>query len=176
MDPVGAPQVPTGYYGYPYDYLKNPDAICRGSSEHGGGSPVGAACYRGRRGRQKFRDNVFYCEWGKSKIQRFVPTRSGATFTATMDDFLVRDGSEEFRPLDLCFSPDGRANVCGRLECRGWTNPRICGRLFRVRYVGSDVPAEPAPGVGRRSAGGPASRRWVIAADSAERARELNRA
>ncbi len=137
-------QVPTGYYGYPYDFRKNPERHLPRISEHGGGSPVGAACYRGAPWPEKFRDNVFYCEWGKSKIQRFVPTRSGATFTATMDDFLVRDGSEEFRPLDLCFSPDGRAMYVADWNVEVWTNPRICGRLFRVRYVGTDVPAEPA--------------------------------
>ena len=137
-------QVPTGYYGYPYDYLKHPERHLPPISQHGGGSPCGAACYRGAAWPEKYRDNVFYCEWGKSKVQRFVPTRGGATFTAPMDDFLVRDGREEFRPLDLCFSPDGRSMYVADWNVEVWTNPQVRGRLFRVRYVGGDVPAEPA--------------------------------
>ena len=135
--------VPTGYYGYPYEFLKHPERHLPRISEHGGGSPCGAACYRGAAWPEKYRDNVFYCEWGKSKVQRFVPTRSGASFTATMDDFLVRDGNEEFRPLDLCFSPDGRSMYVADWNVEVWTNPQVRGRLFRVRYVGTDVPAEP---------------------------------
>ena len=60
-----------------------------------------------------------------------------------MDDFLVRDGNAEFRPLDLCFSPDGRSMYVADWNVEIFTSPEIRGRLFRVRYVGTDVPAEP---------------------------------
>ena len=136
--------VPTGYYGYPYDYLTHADRHLPRISEHGGGSPVGAACYREAAWPAKYRDNAFHCEWGKGKIQRFATRPSGATFTAEMEDFMVREGNEEFRPLDLCFSPDGKYMYVADWNEGGWTNPKVCGRLFRVSYVGGDVPAEPA--------------------------------
>ena len=136
--------VPTGYYGYPYDYRKHPERHLPRISEYGNGSPVGAACYRGAAWPEKYRDNVFCCEWGKGRVQRFVPTRSGATFTAEMDDFLVRDNSGEFRPLDLCFSPDGRSMYLADWNFDSWVKPVVCGRLFRVRYVGTDVVPEPS--------------------------------
>ncbi len=151
--------VPTGYYGYPYDYLTHAERHLPRISEHGNGSPVGAACYREAAWPAQYRDNAFHCEWGKGKIQRFITKPSGATFTAEIEDFMVREGNEEFRPLDLCFSPDGRYMYVADWNEGGWTNPKVCGRLFRVSYVGADAPAEPPrtadSAADRRSAQGP---------------------
>lgn len=137
--------VPSGYYGYPYDYLKHAERHLPRISEHGGGSPVGAACYREAAWPAKYQDAAFHCEWGKGKVQVFYPKRKGATFEATMEDFLVKEpgSKEEFRPQDLCFSPDGKHMYVGDWNFGGWTNPKVCGRLFRVTYVGKDVPPEP---------------------------------
>ncbi len=136
--------VPTGYYGYPFDYLTHAERHLPRISEHGGGSPVGAACYREAAWPAQYRENAFHCEWGKGKIQRFATRPNGATFTAEMEDFMVREGNEEFRPLDLCFSPDGKHMYVADWNEGGWVNPKVCGRLFRVSYVGTDVAAEPA--------------------------------
>ncbi len=141
--------VPTGYYGYPYDYLTHGERHLPRISEHGGGSPVGAACYRDAAWPAKYRENAFHCEWGKGKIQRFATKPNGATFTAEMEDFMVREGNEEFRPLDLCFSPDGKYMYVADWNEGGWCAPKVCGRLYRVSYVGGDVPAEPARSIDR---------------------------
>ncbi|MBX7167176.1 MAG: hypothetical protein K1X74_12680, partial [Pirellulales bacterium] len=136
--------VETGYYGYPYDYHPHPERHLPHISEHGGGSPCGAACYRDVTWPAEYRDNAFFCEWGKGKIQRFRFERSGATFTAQIDDFMVNDGQgEEFRPQDLCFSPDGRAMYVADWNYGGWLNPAVKGRIYRVTYERGDVPAEP---------------------------------
>lgn len=135
--------VPTGYYGYPYDYHPHPERHLPRISEHQGGSPVGAACYNEAAWPEKYRGAAFHCEWGKAKVQVFFPKRSGATFEATMEDFIVKDGPEEFRPLDLCFSPDGKHMYLADWNFGGWTNSKVCGRVFRITYVGGDVKAEP---------------------------------
>lgn len=136
--------VNTGYYGYPYDYLQHGERHLPRISEHGGGSPVGAACYTQAAWPKAFQENAFHCEWGKGKVQRFVTKASGASFTAEMEDFMVNDGSGEFRPQDICFSPDGKFMYVADWNFGGWVNPKICGRLFRVRYVGKEAPeAEP---------------------------------
>lgn len=135
--------VPTGYYGYPYDYHPHPERHLPRISEHQGGSPVGAACYNEAAWPEKYRGAAFHCEWGKAKVQVFYPKKSGATFEATMEDFLVRDGQEEFRPLDLCFSPDGKYMYLADWNFGGWVNPKVCGRVFRISYVGTDVTPEP---------------------------------
>jgi putative membrane-bound dehydrogenase-like protein len=135
--------VPTGYYGYPYDYHPHPERHLPRMSEHGGGSPVGAACYREAAWPEKYRNAAFHCEWGKGKVQVFYLKKSGATFTNEMEDFLVKEGSEEFRPQDLCFSPDGKYMYVADWNYGGWVNKKQAGRLFRVSYVGPQVENEP---------------------------------
>jgi putative membrane-bound dehydrogenase-like protein len=136
--------VPTGYYGYPYDYHPHSERHLPRISEHGGGSPVGAACYREAYWPATYRDSPFFCEWGKGKIQRFKLTKKGASFESEIEDFMTKEGNEEFRPLDICFSPDGRHMYVADWNYGGWTNSKVAGRLYRVTYVGTDVTPEPA--------------------------------
>ena len=134
--------VPTGYYGYPYDYHPHPERHLPRIAEFGGGSPVGADCYREDGWPAKYRDGVFYCEWGKRKIQLFTVKRNGASFDATMEDFLVPEEGSEFRPQDVCFSPDGKSMYVADWNFGGWVQPKVLGRLYRVTYVGKDAPEQ----------------------------------
>lgn len=137
--------MPTGYYGYPYDYLTRGVRHLPRISEHGGGSPVGAACYVEAAWPAKYNDAAFHCEWGKRKIQVFYPKKAGGTFTAEMEDFMVPAAGSDFRPQDVCFSPDGKAMYVADWQFGGWVNPVRVGRLYKVTYVGPAAPpAEPA--------------------------------
>lgn len=133
--------VPTGYYGYPFDYLNRPERHLPRISEHGGGSPVGAACYRGAIWPERYRDAAFCCEWGKGKVQLFRTTPAGATFTAEMTDFLVPEPNSDFRPQDCCFSRDGRHLYVADWNFGGWVQDKPVGRLYRITYVGEDAAA-----------------------------------
>ncbi|MCA9436058.1 MAG: HEAT repeat domain-containing protein [Candidatus Omnitrophica bacterium] len=135
--------IPTGYYGYPFDYHPHPERHLPAISEHGGGSPVGAACYRGAVWPKKYWDADFHCEWGKRKIQTFYPKPAGATFDATMEDFMIPTEGDEFRPQDLCFSPDGKYMYVADWQYGGWTNPKVAGRIYRVSYTGDLLPEPP---------------------------------
>lgn len=135
--------VPSGYYGYPYDYHDHPQRHLPRISEHGGGSPTGAACYRGAIWPKPYQGAAFHCEWGKQKVQWFRLRKQGASFEADMEDFLVPDGSGDFRPSDLCFSPDGRHMYVADWNFPGWVQPKRVGRLYRVTYVGDDAGKEP---------------------------------
>jgi len=121
-----------GYYGYPYDYLTHPERHLPRISEHGGGSPCGGACYNETVWPATYRGSPFFAEWGKGKVQRFLLTPKGAGFDAAIEDFLVNDGSGEFRPVDLCFSPDGKHMYVADWNFGGWVQPKVCGRVFRV--------------------------------------------
>ena len=132
--------VETGDYGYPYDYHPHPDRHLPRIHEYGGGSPVGGACYRDAYWPAKYRDAVFYCEWGKRKVQLFTLKKSGASFEAEMEDFLVPEDGSEFRPQDVCFSPDGNSLFVADWNFGGWCQPKVCGRLYRVTYVGEGAP------------------------------------
>lgn len=136
-------QIPTGYYGYPYDYRAHPERHLPPVSEHGPGAPAGSAGYLEAAWPEKYRGNVFCCEWGKRRIRRFTLRPAGASFDAGMEDFLERIGDDEFRPLDLCFSPDGRHMYVADWNFAGWVKPDVAGRLYRITYVGHDVVPEP---------------------------------
>lgn len=131
--------IPTGYYGYPYDYLNRRERHLPRISEHGGGSPCGGACYREAAWPERYRNVPFFCEWGKQKVQYFQLKPAGATFAADIVDFVTKEGNEEFRPVDLCFSPDGKHMYLADWNYGGWVKPDVVGRLFRITYVGTEV-------------------------------------
>jgi len=137
--------IETGYYGYPFDYHPHPERHLPRMEEYGGGSPVGGACYRDDRWPAEFRDAVFFCEWGKGKVQIFENTPQGATFKTTQKDFLVPEKDSVFRPQDLCFSPDGRYMYLADWNFGGWTQPVEAGRLYRISYVGEAATDQPRP-------------------------------
>ncbi len=58
-----------GYYGYPYDYHDHPDRFLNRIAEFGGGSPCGGVVYKEDAWPEKYRNRVFWSEWGKKKIQ-----------------------------------------------------------------------------------------------------------
>ena len=135
--------VMTGYYGYPFDYHPHPERHLPRISEHGGGSPCGAVSYREALWPAKYHDAAFFCEWGKGKVQCFHFKKQGATFSAEIEDFMVNDGTGEFRPVDACVSPDGKYLYVADWQYGGWVRPDVVGRVYRVSYTGTDMEAEP---------------------------------
>ncbi len=135
--------IETGYYGYPYDYHPHPERHLPRIAEYGGGAPVGSTCYLEAAWPEKYRGNAFHCEWGKGKVQRFVLKPNGASFAVEMEDFIDNDGSGDFLPLDVCVSPDGQAMYVADWNLGAWLQPKHVGRLYRITYVGGDVPPEP---------------------------------
>ena len=135
--------VPTGYYGYPYDYHGDPNRFLPAMNNLEGGTPCGGACYREAAWPKQYRGNAFFCQWGESKIERFSFRKKGATFECEVDDFIASDGSGDFRPIDLCFSPDGKNMYIADWNLAGGGKKDRVGRVFRVSYTGGDVPAEP---------------------------------
>ncbi len=135
--------VPTGYYGYPYDYRSRDNPYLPPAGEFGSGTACGGACYREAAWPAKYLDCAFFCDWGESKIEVYKMTKKGASFEAEVDDFMRGDGTGDFRPIDLCFSPDGKAMIVADWNYAGGGNSGKVGRLYRVSCVGNEVPPEP---------------------------------
>ncbi len=135
--------VPTGYYGYPYDYRSHRNLFLPPVGEFGSGTACGGACYREAAWPAKYQGSAFFCDWGDSKIEHYKLTKKGASFEAQVEDFMLGDGSGDFRPIDLCFSPDGKHMYVADWNLAGGGKPEKLGRLFRVTYVGDEVPLEP---------------------------------
>ena len=138
--------VPTARFGYPYDRKAKNGRYLPPVAELGTGTSCGGACYREAAWPAKYRGAAFFCDWGKSKIERFVFTKKGASFELAADDFMLGDGLKEFRPIDLCFSPDGRNMYIADWNIAAGGRKDRVGRLFRVSYVGDQKTHEPSRG------------------------------
>lgn len=123
-----------GYYGYAYDYHTRPDRFLNRMAEYGGGSPCGATFYKEDAWPEQYRGMGFWAEWGKGKVQaiRFKP--KGASFeVAEMIDFAVPDGVDNFRPIDLAVSYDGRTMYVADWGMGGWgSKTEKVGRVWAI--------------------------------------------
>ncbi len=126
--------IPGGYYGYPWDYHEHTDRMLPDIADFGGGSPCGATFYRESIWPKPYAGSAYWCEWGKGILRRFEFERHGASFAIAKDeDFMTAGDVENFRPLDVSESPDGRSLYVADWGYTGWTNPAEAGRVWRVR-------------------------------------------
>jgi putative membrane-bound dehydrogenase-like protein len=134
-----------GYYGYPYDYHEHPDRFLNRIAEFGGGSPCGGVVYKEDAWPEKYRNRVFWSEWGKKKIQGFAFEPSGASFKIKDTvDFVEPGDSGEFRPLDVCLSYDGKTMYIADWGMGSWgSKTEKVGRVYAVTYKGPAIATRP---------------------------------
>jgi putative membrane-bound dehydrogenase-like protein len=126
--------VPGGDYGWRTGSAKMPDYYIDtlpGVDGVGRGSPVGVAFYYHNAYPEKFRGALFMGDWSRGRIRVIFPEKAGATYAGETDDFIV---GEPLNVTDLDVGPDGNLyfTIGGR---------RTTGGLYRVRYTGTDIPA-----------------------------------
>jgi len=135
--------MPTGYYGYPWDYHDHPERMLPCMRDDGGGSGVGGLVYREDAWPEEYRGDVFCCDWADRAIRRYKVARDGASYKCTLtEEFITPGESGEFRPLDIAESADGRYLYIADWNYPGWTNPTVAGRVWRVRRA-DDRPGAP---------------------------------
>ena len=130
-----------GYYGYPYDYHNRTDRMLPRMAEYGGGSPCGGVFYGEDAWPEKYRGRVFWAEWGKRAVRRSGSSPTGATFkVADVIDFVEPGEVDDFRPLDLALSHDGKTMYIADWSMGGWANKtEKLGRVYAVTYEGADA-------------------------------------
>ena len=78
-------------------------------AEYGGGSPCGGVYYGEDAWPEKYRGLFFWAEWGQRVVRAFRFEPAGATFkVAETFDFVEPGEVDDFRPLDLALSYDGK--------------------------------------------------------------------
>jgi len=133
--------VEDGYYGYPFDYREHPERMLPCMTDYGGGAPAGGLCYGEAAWPLRYRGSFFWCEWGKGTIRRFDLAPDAATFRVDLEeDFASAEEGLEFRPLDLCLSPDGRAMYVADWAHPGWQSDEVTGRVWRIRRADDERP------------------------------------
>ena len=129
-----------GYYGYPFDYHDRTDRMLPRMAEYGGGSPCGGVFYGEDVWPEKYRGRLFWAEWGRRSVRAFRMRPAGASFkVADVIDFVEAGDVDNFRPLDLALSADGRTLFIADWSMGGWANKtEKLGRVYAVTYAGAD--------------------------------------
>lgn len=127
-----------GYYGYPWDYHDRTDRMLNRMAEYGGGSPCGGFVYKEDVWPEKYRGRGFWAEWAKRVVRCLAFEPEGASFKLAEEFNFVEPGeSNDFRPLDLALSYDGRTMYIADWSFGGWNNKtEKLGRVYAVTYTG----------------------------------------
>ena len=112
-------------------------------------APSGCMIYQGDILGKDYRDNLFGSYFNTGRIIRHKLQKSGATFLAQSDDFLVSN-SEDVHFTDVFEDADGSILA---IDTGGWfrrccptskiAKPEILGGIYRVRPTSNDSPADP---------------------------------
>ena len=150
-------------HGYPYLYDKRPDEALPPLADLGLGISAGGVCYLERQFPTEYRDNLFFCEWGRSVVRyRPVSPRFGR---APIDEIEFAAGAEDdpygFKPTDLVVQRDGSLMVSDWADGAGSKRGR--GRIYHIAYVAHRATDRP-----RRSSAVPGADRdaWLAQLDS----------
>jgi putative membrane-bound dehydrogenase-like protein len=126
-----------GYYGYPYDYHTRPDRFLNRMAEYGGGSPCGGVVYKEDAWPEEYRGRALWAEWGKSHVAAVKFEPKGASFAVANYKNLVEKGDEEFRPIDLALSYDGKTLYIADWGMGSWgSKTEKVGHVYAVTYGG----------------------------------------
>jgi putative heme-binding domain-containing protein len=139
-----------GHYGYPYEFLLDPDRRLPIVAGQLGGSGTQGMISKGGGLPERYRGNLFVCDWGLQTVFRIEVAPAGATYRMTRREPFVTAGNvPDFRPFSVAPSADGSSIYVVDWGIGNWLLPDVeTGRLYKLSYVGDDsVSPTPAPEV-----------------------------
>ncbi|MBZ5857005.1 PVC-type heme-binding CxxCH protein [Flavihumibacter profundi] len=104
------------------------------------GSPTGMVVYEGDLLPATFRNQLIHCDAGPNVVRSYLVQKSGAGYTATIENILKGDKDPWFRPADVSVAPDGSLYIAD------WYDPgvgghaagdQVRGRVYRVAPPGA---------------------------------------
>src|SRR5262249_33845370 len=121
-------------HGYPYLYEERPAEALPPLADLGLGSSAGGVWYGEQQFPPEYRDNLFFCEWGRSVV-RYRPERAGSAF-APLKEIEFAAGADNdpygFKPTDLIVQRDGSLIVVDWAD--GQRPRRGRGRVYHIAY------------------------------------------
>jgi len=106
----------------------------------GSGSPTGMVIYEGALLPSIYQNQMIHCDPGPNVVRAYPVKRSGAGYTASVQNILKNEKDQWFRPADVCVAPDGSLIIAD------WYDPGVGGhqagdqqrgRIYRVAPKGS---------------------------------------
>ena len=101
----------------------------------GAGSPTGIIVYEGNLLPARYQNQIIHCDAGPNVVRSYPVEKSGAGYTATINNLVEGVRDQWFRPSDVCVAPDGSLLVAD------WYDPGVGGhqagdqdrgRIFRL--------------------------------------------
>ena len=101
----------------------------------GAGSPTGMVIYEASLLPSVYQNQMIHCDPGPNVVRAYPVKKSGAGYTATIENILKNEKDQWFRPADVCIAPDGSLIVAD------WYDPGVGGhqagdqqrgRIYRV--------------------------------------------
>ncbi len=101
----------------------------------GAGSPTGIIVYEGNLLPARYQNQIIHCDAGPNVVRSYAVEKSGAGYTATINNLVEGVRDQWFRPSDVCVAPDGSLLVAD------WYDPGVGGhqagdqdrgRIFRL--------------------------------------------
>jgi putative membrane-bound dehydrogenase-like protein len=133
-----------GFYGYPYDFMPRRPYTLWMMADYGAGAATGTACYNDDALPAEYRGNLFLADFGKRNVLRVRVARDGATYEAISRQDLFTDVPADFRPVGICFSPDGASLYLCDWQHVDTKEDVDVGRLLKLTYTGT-TGATPKP-------------------------------
>jgi putative membrane-bound dehydrogenase-like protein len=133
-----------GLYGYPYDFAPRRPYTLWMMADYGAGAATGTACYTDDALPAEYRGNLFLADFGKRNVLRVRVAREGATYKALSRQDLFTDVPADFRPVGICFSPDGASLYLCDWQHVDTKEDVEVGRLLKLTYTGK-TDATPKP-------------------------------
>ena len=144
-----------GHYGYPHEFRTRPHRALLIVAGQSGGAGAQGVCSNSGALPERYRGNLFFCDWGLQAVARYVVEPQGASFRLAKREVIVERGDlADFRPFALAPTVEGDGFWLVDWAFNGWlgTGPPT-GRLFRLTYTGPDRPIEPPRSAGHDLSG-----------------------
>jgi putative membrane-bound dehydrogenase-like protein len=126
-----------GFYGYPYDFIPRRPYTLWMMADYGAGAATGTLCYTDDALPAEYYGNLFLADFGKRNILRVKVERDGATYKAVSREDLFTDAPADFRPVGICFSPDGTSiYICDWQHVDSKEDVEV-GRLLKMTHAGA---------------------------------------
>jgi putative heme-binding domain-containing protein len=130
-------------HGYPYDYYERPSYALAPIADLGLGSSAGGVYYLETQFPLGYRENLFFCEWGKSLVC-YALRHEGAGFAKPVEIEFAASAENDpygFKPTDVVVQRDGTIMISDYAD--GQRPKRGRGRIYHIRWNGTLEPPKP---------------------------------
>ena len=124
-----------GFYGYPHDFIPQRPYTLWMMHDFGAGAATGAFAYTDDALPEAYRGNLFIADFGKRSVTRVDLDRAGATYRMNVSEELFPSPPDDFRPVGIAPSADGRSILICDWAHRDSKEDIAVGRLWRLTHT-----------------------------------------